>query len=281
MLGKKRRQEALSISMGTVSKALSLLGYFSRAHSQIGLSEMTRLSGLNKATVYRLLSELTDQGFVEQVGSGREYRLGPVYLRLAALREAAVPTREVAQKVLGRLSEITGETAHMTVLQGDILATLAYVYSTQHGTRVTMEDAERINFHSTSSGLVVLAFNGEDLADHVLSQPLERRTSRTETDPDVIRAQARDVYKTGIAENVSGFEEDVHSHGCPLFDAQQKCFGAVAVAAPVARMTPDLRATIRHEVVRSSLEMTRLLGGFPPDDFKLKAADLLCEPVQS
>lgn len=265
--------------MGTVSKALSLLTYFSRSQSEIGLSEMTRLSGMNKATVYRLLTELADQGFVEQVGSGREYRLGPVYLRLAALREAAVPTREVAQKVLRRLSEKTGETAHMTVLQGELLITLAYEYSTQHGTRVTMEDAEQINFHATSSGLAVLAFDKGTLKDRILSQPLERRTPMTQTDPEKIRAQVLEVRRLGYAENVSGFEEDVHSHACPLFDSAQVCYGAVAVAAPVARMTPELRETVRTEVVRSSLEMTRLLGGFIPDDFKLKAAALLGAPV--
>ena len=44
--------------MGTVSKALSLLTLFSHARPTIGLSDVTRLSGLNKATAYRLLGEL-------------------------------------------------------------------------------------------------------------------------------------------------------------------------------------------------------------------------------
>ncbi|WP_127112813.1 IclR family transcriptional regulator [Shimia sediminis] len=265
--------------MGTVTKALSLLSYFSRSAPEIGLSEMTRLSGLNKATVYRLMTELAEQGFVEQVGTGRQYRLGPIYLRLAALREAAVPTREVAQKVLKDLSEATGETAHMSVLQGQVLSTLAYVYSVQHGTRVTMEDAQQINFHSTSSGQVVLAFNGADLADRVLSEPLEKRTPQTETNPDVIRQQVAQARQLGLAEVVSGFEEDVHSHACPVFDARQSCYGAVAVAAPVARMTPELRGIIQREVAVASLRMTRLLGGFVPDEFKQKSEALLATPA--
>ncbi len=256
--------------MGTVGKALSLMSYFSRAQAEIGLSEMARLSSMNKATVHRLLTELAEQGFVERVGTGRDYRLGPVFPRFAALREAAVPTREVAQLVLGQLSEVTGETAHMSVLQNDLLVTLAYVYSSQHGTRVTMEDAEQINFHSTSSGLAVLAHSGSDLLDRILAAPLEKRTRQSETDPQIIRTQVQETRQRGIAENVSGFEEDVHSYACPLFDAAQRCYGAVAVAAPVARMTPELRDTIRSEVTRSSLQMTRLLGGFVPDAFKQK-----------
>ncbi|PSL17884.1 IclR family transcriptional regulator [Shimia abyssi] len=256
--------------MGTVTKALSLLSFFSRERQEIGLTEMTRLTGMNKATVFRMLSELAENGFVEQVGSVRAYRLGPVFLRLASLREAAVPTREVAQNVLNRLSEATGETAHMSTLQGDQLCTLTYSYSVHHGTRVTMEDAEVINFHSTSSGLAVLAYSDPKFTDQILSKPLEQRTPMSETDPRVIREQLTQVRQTGIAENVSGFEKDVHSHACPIFDAQQNCYGAIAVAAPVARMDKVLRDLIRQEVPRAALEMTRLLGGFVPAEIKRK-----------
>ncbi|MBR9650778.1 IclR family transcriptional regulator [Thalassovita aquimarina] len=258
--------------MGTVSKALSLLGHFNRARPQIGLSDMTRLSGLNKATVHRLLTELAEQGFVEQVGSGREYRLGPAFLRLAALREAAVPMREVSLKVLHELSAATGETAHLSLLQGDQLSTLAYAYSPVHGTRVTMEDAEVLNLHATSSGLAVLAFSPPDFVDKVLSAPLVAKTPDTITDPDQLRARLSAVRETGIAEYVGGFEEDVHSHAVPIFDATQSVIGAVAVAAPVARMNADLIATIRTEVKRCALDLTRLLGGFLPDGFNRENA---------
>jgi len=70
-----------------------LLDFFSRARPQVGLSDMARLSGMNKATVHRLLNELTARESVKQTGTGREYQLGPAFLRLAALRENAVPMR--------------------------------------------------------------------------------------------------------------------------------------------------------------------------------------------
>jgi DNA-binding IclR family transcriptional regulator len=277
--GQKTQAGANESLMGTVAKALSLLGYFSRAQSEIGLSEMTRLSGMNKATVYRLLTELAEQGFVEQVGTGREYRLGPVYPRLAALREAAVPTREVAQKVLSRLCDATGETAHMSIRQGDKLHVVSFAYSALHGTRVTMEDAEQIEFHSTSSGHAVLAFSPADFVDTVLAGPLQKKTEQTETDPNAIRARLAEARRIGVAESVSGHEMDVHSHACPIFDARQSCYGAIAVAAPVARMNDGLRDTIRREVMQASLEMTRLLGGFVPDEFKQKAGESLVVPA--
>ena len=253
--------------MGTTSKALSLLAFFNRSRCAIGLSEMTRLSGMNKASVHRLLQELQGKGFVEQFGAGREYRLGPAFLRLAALREAAVPTRDLAAQVLNDLSAATHETAHFSMLQGDVLSTAAYAYAPQHGTRVTMDDAEVLTFHNTSSGLAVLAYAPAGFVDRVLTAPLEKRTPDTETDPAAIRTLLGPVRETGMAQNIGGFEADVHSHAVPIFDNQTHVIGALAVAAPTARMTPGNQGLIRRELRAHALRLTRLLGGFLPDGF--------------
>lgn len=258
--------EGFGDCMGTVTKALDLLGEFSRLSPQVGLSDLARRAGLNKATCYRLLSELQARGFVEQVGSGREYRLGPAVLRLAALREATVPLREAVQPILKALSAATGETAHLSMIEGDRLGMLAYAYSPAHGMRVMMEDAEVLPFHATSSGLAVLAHADPGLADRVLSRPLPRLTDRTETDPDRLRARLDAIRAAGIAESIGGFEAEVHSLAVPVFDASGSCCGALAVAAPAARMTPALNATIRAELTAAAGAVAALWGGMQPPD---------------
>ena len=90
--------------MGTVSKALSLLTNFNQSRTEIGLSEIARLAGVNKATAYRLLTELQAGGFVEQTGADKSWRLGPEILRLARVREAAVPMTTASRAILDRLA---------------------------------------------------------------------------------------------------------------------------------------------------------------------------------
>jgi DNA-binding IclR family transcriptional regulator len=267
--------------MGTTIKALSLLNNFSRARPLIGLSDMARLSGLNKATVHRLMGELAEAGFVEQAGTGREYRLGPAVMRLAALREHAVPMRDVAAKVLRDLSDATQETAHFSLMQGQTLSTVGYAYSPVHGTRVTMEDAEVLMLHATSSGLAVLAYSAPDLVARALEGPLKARTHHTITDPERIRALLGDIRAAGVAESVSGFEEDVHSHAAPIFDAGARAMGAVAVAAPTVRMNPALAAHIRATVKAQALRLTRMLGGFPPQDYPKDTPDTVADPASA
>ncbi|MEM7318991.1 MAG: IclR family transcriptional regulator [Pseudomonadota bacterium] len=253
--------------MGTVTKALSLLNYFNHGRLELGLSEITRLSGMNKATVYRLMSELQMAGFVEQIGNDRSYRLGSEVLRLAALREATVPLLSVSQDILHRLCTRTGETAHVSLIQGQQLNTLTHAYSQQHGTRVTMEYAEILSFHGTGSGLAFLAFAEPDFVEHVLSGPLDVHTPQTQTNPERLRSALTTIRKQGFAESIGGFETDVHSHAAPIFGSDQQPVGALAVAAPVSRITPELTNLIRTELVTAAQELTRRSGGFCPPHY--------------
>ena len=69
--------------MSTIGKALSLLDLISQLDKDIGLSDLARLAALDKATARRFLVELEKQGFVEQDGETRKYRLGAAPVRLA------------------------------------------------------------------------------------------------------------------------------------------------------------------------------------------------------
>ncbi len=250
--------------MGTVSKALSLLDHFNRQQALIGLSEFSRLSGLNKATCFRMLSELAELGFVEQVGRAREYRLGPQVLRLAALREAAVPMRDAAMPVLRGLAQSLGETVHLSVLIGEKLRMLGFAYSPAHAMAVMMEDTDTLPFHATSSGLAVLGFSPLLFQDQVLARPLVRLTAQTLTDPVAVRARVVAVGGQGYATSAGGFEAEVDSIAFPLFDGQSRCCGALAVAAPAARLTAANRLLIRAEVAKAARQIIALWGGQVP-----------------
>ena len=74
-----------------------------------------------------------------------------------------------------------------------------------------------------------------------------------------------DIRRNGFSEGIGGLEIDTHSHAAPVFDASQQVIGAIAVAAPTARMTPAHSHLIRGELRKHALRLTQLLGGFPPE----------------
>ncbi len=218
--------------MGTNSKALSLAEPFTRAQPSIGLSDLDRMTGVNKATCCCLISERVEPGLVEPISGSREYRIGPAVLRRVALRAAAVNLRGLAMPILQRLAKTTAETAHLSHLEG---GALAYAYSAAPAMKVMMEDAEVLPFRATASGLAALAHMTPSLAEAILSQPLAPV-------PKSPPMRASEVLRLGQARTANTFEADVASLALPLLDAHGVVSGAIAFAAPVTGTGPVVAA---------------------------------------
>lgn len=255
----------------TVAKALSLLDYFSEAEPEIGLSELARRSGVDKATVHRMLGVMCDYGLLEKRGDARLYRLGAGVLRLARVRETAFPVTSIFQQVLEKLSSELGETAHASLISGHALATIG-VSESNRGSRVSLMAGEILPMHSTASGLVVMAFSKAELVDRLLGEPLAAKTSRTITDPSILRARLQEVALTGYAESDQTNEDDVYGIAMPVFDSDGTATGAIAVATPAHRMTNDLRQQVIAALFREAEKLNYSLGGRPPTAFRTAAS---------
>lgn len=251
--------------MGTITKALDLLGLFSATRSEIGLSAFVRLSGRDKATVHRHLTELEQNGFLEQDATSRAYRLGPALLRLAAVREAAFPVRALLRPIVTDLATRVGELAHASLLQGDVLSPVVHADPRLHGTSVHFDLSETLPLHATSSGLAVLAFGPDALLQRVLAGPLPALTARTPTDPARLRDLIDATRQTGSSQMNSAFDSEVSSQGAPIFGQGGDVIGAISVAVPLVRATPDRMAAITAPLQEAARAATRSLGGRHPN----------------
>ena len=130
-----------------------------------------------------------------------------------------------------------------------------------------MEDAQTVTYHATSSGLAILAYADPDFVEQVLAQPLKAHTSMTLVDPDEVRAKLAAIRETGLSDTLGSFELEVHSHAVPIFGADRRAIGALAVAAPASRMSPEQQETIRAALRRAGAALTHRIGGSPPADY--------------
>ncbi len=103
-----------------LGKARMILDAFDTDHSDLSLTELTRRSGVAKATVHRLAGELVEWGLLERAGTKyrlglRLFELGQLVPRQRILRDAALPYME-------DLLLATQETVHFAVRDGiDVL----------------------------------------------------------------------------------------------------------------------------------------------------------------
>lgn len=250
--------------MGTVDKALSLLDFFSEERPEIGLSELARLCGHDKATVLRLMTAMADRGFVEQRAQSGKYRLGPALLRLTNIREASFPQKAAARPILQRLSATSGETAHLVLLVRNGLETIDFIESRAHAIHVRMDAGERIPLHASASGIACLAFQPADDIEAVLSGRLDRFTRHTVSDPAALSRLLDTTRRTGIAEVDQGFEEGVYGMAAPIFAPGGGVTGSVGIATPVTRVNTGFRKQARQLVKQAARDITKAWGGSEP-----------------
>lgn len=248
--------------MSSTAKALALLSQFSPALPEIGLSQLCRLAGRDKATTYRQLQALESVGFVEQNPETKQYRLGPALMQLAQVREATVPRKDGALPALMALADATGETSHATVLSGSTLYALVSCESPRHATRAVV-DIDTFPLHATASGICSLAF-GPDILMEVAISKLERFTANTPTTKDELNALLDTVRASGFGRANQTYETEIQGISAPIFDQTGAFAGAVSVASVASRFTPELELKIKKKLIDASREITRNWGGTLP-----------------
>ncbi len=244
----------------TVDKAMKLLNLFSIERSEMGLSELAGNAGFDKATTRRLLVSLAKHNFIDQNQISRKYRLGSGFVRLAHIREMTTPIGRVSQETTDWLTDETGETAHISIPEGNMLITIA-LSEPNRGTIVHLDKSERLPLNATASGIVFLGFLSRDERSSVLSQPQSTYTPHTITDPGVINDLAERAYRNGYGTIENGFEVDVSGIATPYFGQGSAVEGTIAVATPSARMDEQKRQHIVALLFEASGRLTRTLGG--------------------
>jgi len=247
--------------MKTVDKALAVLDQFSLEHTELGLSELSRMAGLDKAATRRLLLAMAKHGFIEQVAETRKYRLGHGFLRLARIREATVPLTRAAQEVTDWLTAQAGETAHVSIPGATGMTTVAHKLPNR-GHVVNIIPAQVLLFHATSSGLAWLAFASAETVDAVLSRRREKMTEATVTSVTELRKCLAQIRAQGYAQTRDTFEVGVSSLAMPFYQDGAEPAGAVALALPTSDLTEarreELLPLLKESVSRLEAALTGL-----------------------
>lgn len=243
----------------SVEKALRILEVLAEGQGQIGVNEIGRTLGINKATVSRILATLARFGFVERDRATDRYRLGLAYLRAGTAAVASLGFVERARPALARLVEATGETVTLSVLDRDVA--LNVEQATPAHRVVTMNwVGMRTPLHCSSDGKVLLAgMDDAGLGRFFEEDGLEALTSRTVVDPAELRAQIDQVRGLGYAVALEELEEGLNGTAAPVRVAGGAVVAALTVSGPAHRLTPErvgeLALVTREAAVRLSAEL--------------------------
>jgi IclR family acetate operon transcriptional repressor len=248
-----------SDAVQTVDKAVELLGYFSERQPEYGLSDLARTAGFDKASTRRLLLALIKHDYIEQNHNNKAYRLGPGVLRLARVRETSLPLASLTTPLLEELVQVTGESAHFSLLAGGRISSIGVVETTRSN-RINFVLGEEGPLHATASGIVCLAYSGDNFVANALKDDLPAYTQHTVTDKAEFLAMLRTVRESGYYINREQYELDVCSIAAPVFDNTSQPIGALAVASPSSRFSREIQKHIRVAVSSAAARASQALG---------------------
>jgi len=220
----------------SVKRALTLLRTFLAHDRELSAAELSKETGLDPSTVFRLLLTLEAQGFVEVNHSTGKYRPGVTVLELGSrfLMNNDIRTRSIAH--LERLRDEFGETVHLTILNGSEVVYLEKLAGLHPIGFMSSRVGDRNPAHCTGVGKVLLAYlPDEELAARYPDGQLTRYTDQTITDLEQLRLELARVRERGYAIDQEEHEPGVKCVAAPTFD-HKGIAAAISVSGPVKRV---------------------------------------------
>lgn len=235
----------------SLERGLAILSSFTASQALLGISDLARMLGLNRSTTHRYVSTLVALGYLEQDAATRRYRLGPRVIDLGLSAINSMELREISLPHLQQLSDETGYTVNLAILDGGDVVYIERCRSTRASQReleLSLHVGSRLPAYCTSMGKVMLAFLPEERLNDVLSGlRLTRRGPNTLTSRAALRAELEAVRAAGLAAN-----------------DEELAYGLRSIAAPVHGASGDVAAAVNIAVHRSREPMDVLVAQLGP-----------------
>lgn len=140
-----------------LQRALNVLEFLAREGDKPSiLGDIARATRLNPATCARILSTLMSEGYVEQEGRRKGYRLGPMAYALTARGPYRKDLVACAEPLVGDLARITGETAIVAILHQNTRYTICRAEGGQD-VQVRTDSVLRDDVYPYATGRLLLA----------------------------------------------------------------------------------------------------------------------------
>jgi IclR family transcriptional regulator, KDG regulon repressor len=244
----------------SISKALRILDIFlSYEGSQVGLSEIAKISGLDNATVSRILATYVQNGYLTQAKKRGKYSLGPKLFNTSFINRQRDSLIEITKPFLVELNTRYGEAIRLATING-ILMSSEEIYPSTQPWKIIMERSFQ-PLYCTAMGKIFLASMAkQDLKKYLVSVPLQRLTDNTITNAHELRTQLTHIAREGISYNDEEQFVGIRGVAAPIRDMRGTVIAAFSVVGPSSRLSRAQLSEIAPDIKVCSRNISRHLG---------------------
>ena len=207
-------------------RGLALLRVVADRPDGIALADAARAVELTPSTALRQLRSLESAGFAQRLDDGR-FVPGPELLRIARRLSASVPLPQLAEPMLTRLAEITGESAYLAEVADASSVVYTAAQPGRHAIRHVSWLGQRVARRGTAVGAAV--------------------AGRVDTD--------------GVAVRCDAVEDGITAVSAPVHAPDGQVLGALSIVGPSFRLREAILDTAREAVAAEAAALSRAAGG--------------------
>lgn len=221
----------------SLARAFSLLEAIADSAEGMGLTQLSRKTGLHSSTVFHLLKTMTGLGYIRQSEDSKRYFVGSTLFCLAAAARSEVLVVNVADRILRELAVKTGNSAVFGMRSGDEIIVVAKAEGNG-----AFQISDRVGgvrpSHCTGMGKVMLAaMLQERLEQYLAGYELKAFTPNTITDRARLLQDLAEVRRSGLAFDDAEFHPELRCVAAPVRDFTGQVIGALAMSGPAWRLS--------------------------------------------
>jgi len=228
------------------------------------LTDIAAISGMSQPTAHRALKALMAEGLVEQVGSGRKYRLALEFFVLAARAGHADGLRSTARPALLRLSSTLGDSVFLLVRSGFDAVCLDRVEGPFPIRTFTGDIGGKVPLGIGQGSLAILSHLPQDEREAVIRFNIPRLLDRGGFDEVGLRMQIESVRRTGFASFNTGLIPGMAGVGVPILDAEGRAVAALSIGTLSDRLEGERLPQVVEVLRKEADGIARHLNPFDP-----------------
>ncbi|GGE08425.1 IclR family transcriptional regulator [Marinithermofilum abyssi] len=233
-------------------RALDILLCFTQ-EPELSLTDVARMTELNKSTVYRLLATLEEKGFLIRDAKTEKYRLGFRVWELSANLSQTDDPAVLFLPEMERLRDQVEETVSLYIRDGMERIRIQAVESTQTIRRVAPLGA-RMPLSVGASSKVLVAYADPAVQKMVLSDP----SWPDNVDKDQYIRQLDEIRNRGYATSFEEREAGTSAIAAPVLDRSGNIMAALSISGPVSRFTMERMQEVIPKLLESTHRMRKM-----------------------
>jgi IclR family KDG regulon transcriptional repressor len=243
----------------TLLKGLAVLELLSRSPRPLGLTQIGRELGMAKSNVHRLMQALVETRFVLRDEESGSYSPSIKLWELGSVVLGKLDLRKHAERQMEALMEQTGESVHLSVLDGQ---EVVYVHKIDSDSpvRAYTQIGGRVPAYCVATGKAQLAFAREHILESACAA-LRHQTSSTITDREAFLKDMEKIRQRGYATNRAEWREGVWGIAAPVMDTRGSVIAAVGISGPASRFRKTVLPLWAEAVMTTAAGISDALGG--------------------